>query len=47
MQNKPRSSPEELSLLNYNSKRIKRKDIMHYKEEPSLLGIIYSLIELT
>ena len=32
---------------NYNSKRNKSKDIMHNKEEPSLLKIIYRLIEIT
>ena len=32
---------------NYNSKRNKSKDIVHNKEEPSLLKIIYSLIEVT
>ena len=42
MQNKPRSYKG-----NYNSKRNKSKDIMHNKEEPSLLKMIYSLIELT
>ena len=42
MQNKPRSYKG-----NYNSKRNKSKDIMHNKEEPSLLKIIYSLIEVT
>ena len=32
---------------NYNSKRNKNKDIMNNKEEPSLLKIIYRLIEVT